>query len=212
MSIKIIIADDHPVVIEGVKSIISAGRGNIKIIGEYSNGRELLKDFARKRADVYILNISMPVLNGLETAEKLVKMYPEVKIIILSMYDNRGLVEKAVKCGVKGYVLKENAADEIVAAVIKIHKGGSFFSKQVKKYVTLKVSRKNNKRRVFLTGREKEILNLIARGLSNKEMAGRLGISLNTVHSHRKKIMKKLDIHKQADIIHYAIRVGISKL
>jgi len=208
-------ADDHPLVREGIKSIFTVGGKGIIITDEYSNGKELLKDFPRKRADVYILNISMPKLNGIETAARIIKSDATAKIIILSMYDNKHLVEKALKAGAKGYVLKENSADEIVLAVKKVYDGGCFFSGQIKEIIDRRVldkKRGKKKSKRSLTVRENEILDLIAEGFSNKEISVKLKITLNTVRTHRKTIMSKLNIHKQTSLVRYAIKAEIPEV
>lgn len=217
MSIKLLLADDHPVVREGIRSAIERSADDIEIVGEASNGKQVL-EFARKNpVDVYILDISMPILNGIETTIKLIKMNPDNRIIILSIHDSRSFVEKALYCGARGYLLKVNAVDDVIHAIHEVHKGRFFLSSSISKYIVNGFlsdlhKREINENLVRLTEREREVLQLIAEGFTNKEIASNLNLALNTVHVHRKNIMQKLDIHKHAGLIRYAIKEGIIKL
>ena len=218
MSIRVILADNHPVVREGLRyAVEKRGGEDVKIVGEASNGEEVLEISRKSPADVYILDASMPGLNGIDTAEKLMQAEPECRVIILSIYDSRTLVEKAFRCGVRGYILKESATDEVIQAIREVYKGRFFLSPVIAKYIvdgfTGKIqSRDGSDKEATLTKREREVLQLIAEGHTSKEIAAELNIYLNTVHVHRRKIMRKLDIHKQADLVRYAIKEGIAKL
>lgn len=217
MSIKVVLADDHAVVIEGMKAIIERKGQDIKVIGEADNGREVLKIAKKINADVYILDISMPLLNGIEATERLIKLNPKNRIIIFSIYDDRHLVEKVLKCGAKGYILKENAADELIHAVREVYKGNFFLSPSISKYIVQGfLGRKSNYKKkesiVKLTRKEREVLQLIAEGFSSKEIAKQLFVSLCTVRAHRNNMMHKLDIHRQAGLVRYALKEGISQL
>ena len=217
MSIKVILADDHPVVRDGIKSVINRKGSDIEVIGEASNGNEVLEMVKEDPADVYIIDISMPLLNGIETTERLIKMEPQSKVIILSIHDSRIFVEKALKSGAKGYILKESATEEVIHAIRDVYRGRFFLSPGVSKYIVHGFlgklhGYKKYKELVTLTRREREILQLIAEGYTSKEIASKLKLSVNTVRVHRKNIMKKLDIHKQADLIRYALKEGISNL
>lgn len=217
MSIRVIIADDHSVAREGVKAVIGREGKDIEVIGEASNGNDALKMAKNNPADIYILDISMPILNGIETTHRLIKMNPKSKIIILSIHDNRTFVEKALKYGAKGYVLKENAIEEIIQAIRQVYSNGFFLSPKVSKFIVQgflgkRYNYAEYKKTVHLTQKEREILQLIAEGFINKEMARQLNLSLNTVHVHRNNIMRKLDIHRQANLVRYALKEGISQL
>lgn len=216
MSIKVIIADDHTIVREGLKSLIDSMSKDIEIIGEASNGKEVLKMAENNPADIYILDISMPILNGIETTDRLIKMNSKNKIIILSRHDNKELVKKALEFGAKGYILKSNSGDELVNAINEVYKGSTFLSPKISDFIVegflgKKYHYKKKKEAVELTRREREILQLIAEGFSNKEISRKLNISSATVHVHRSNIMQKLNIHKQAGLIRYAIKEGISE-
>ena len=217
MDIEVILADDHAVVREGIKIAIEGKAEDIKIIAEASNGDEVLKIAKKDPADIYVLDISMPILNGIETTRRLKKRYPESKVIILSIHDEKIFVEKALKCGARGYLLKESATDEVIYAIREVHMGRFYLSPKVSKFVVQEfLGRRHNyalrEKVIGLTEREREILQLIAEGFSTKETAKKLEISLNTVHVHRNNIMHKLDLHKQADLIRYALKEGISYL
>jgi DNA-binding NarL/FixJ family response regulator len=135
MSIEVILADDHVVVRDGIKAVVERKGKDIKVIGEASDGHEVLEMAKRNPADVYIIDISMPILNGIETARKLLKKDPKSRIVILSMHDDRTFVEKAIECGVKGYILKENATEEILQAIREVYIGRFFLSPKISKYI-----------------------------------------------------------------------------
>jgi len=216
VSIDVIIADDHDVVRAGLKAVLTGSKKNIRVTGEAADGKEALNLAKKKPADVYILDISMPMLNGIETTARILKINFNSRIIILTMYDNVSFIEKVLTCGAKGYVLKENASEEIVRAVCEVHRGGCFLSPQVAKHVVKgfvgRIARQPELNFKKLTGREREILQQIAEGLSSKEIAVKLKVSFNTVLVHRNNIMKKLSLHKQAELIRYAIKEGITGL
>lgn len=217
MKVDIIIADDHTIIREGIKAVIKKMDMDIRVIGEASNGDELIKLADNNYADIYIIDISMPLMNGFETAEKLIRKYPKSKMIILSMHDSRVFVEKALRCGVKGYVLKDSTAEEITQAIIEVNAGRYYISPKISHYVVHGFlnnleKEKGNRKSQALTSTEKRVVQLIAEGFSNKEIASQLGISLNTAHVHRNNIMQKLNIHKQADLVRYALKEGISNL
>jgi len=217
MNIRVVLADDHPVVRAGLKSVIEKSGREITVVREAANGKEVLRIAENNGVDVFLLDIEMPFLNGLETAERLIKKDPKTKIIILSLHDARIYVDRAVRAGVKGYILKESATEDVIKAIEEVHRGRFFLSPAISKYIVDgflgKISDKKTKPASDgLTNREREILQLIGEGLTNKEIALRLNIFLNTVQAHRRNLMQKLDIHKQADLIRYAIREGIAKL
>lgn len=216
MNIKIVIADDHAVVRDGIKALIERKSKDISIIKEVSNGKEVV-DFAKKgKADIYIMDISMPLLNGIEATQKLVRTDNDAKVIILSMYDDRMSVEKSLKAGAKGFIVKTSNIEQIIKAIKEVHEGKFYLCPKVSKYIVQgflsKSGHKKTRGKAELTPKEKEVLQLIAEGYSSKEIAKEFELSLNTVHVHRNNIMRKLDIHKQADLIRYAIKEGIAHL
>ena len=213
--IKVIVADDHAVVRDGIKAALERKAEDIKIVGEASNGKELIDIARTKKADVYIIDISMPVLNGIETVERLLKRNPKEKIVILSMHDDRSSVERAFKAGAKGFIVKISSFDEIIKAIKEVNAGRFYLCPKVSHYLVQGFLGKNpsaSRRSSGLTPKEREVLQLIAEGYSSKEIAKELNLALNTVHVHRNNIMGKLEIHKQADLIRYALKEGISQL
>lgn len=218
MSINVILADDHHMLRDGVKAIIKEAEKDIEIIGEASNGSEILKMAEKRPADVYVLDISMPILNGLDTADRLIKMNRNSKIIILSMHDDRNLVTRAFQSGIKGYLLKDNSSEELVNAICEVNGGKFYISSGISKFVVQgflgnkKDCISQSEGTTELTGREREILQLVAEGLSNKEISDKLNLSIHTVHSHRKNTLQKLDISKPIDIVRYAVKEGIVEL
>jgi len=215
--IKVLIADSHPVVREGLRSAILKEGGGIKVVGEASNGSEVLKIARDKKIDVFVLDIMMLVHNGIETASRLLDIIPEAKSIILSIYDNRMYVERALKAGAKGYILKESPTKEIIRAIREVHNGHYFLSPVVAKffingYIKKAGGRISGPSIVDLSKREKEVLQMVAEGMTSREIASTLSLSPNTVFVHKKNIRRKLDIHKQADLVRLAIKEGICKL
>jgi len=217
MRIRVLIADDHPVIIAGLRAIIEKKAEDIKVIGEASNGKEVLEIAKNYPPDVYILDISMPILNGIETASRLKKLNPRSNIIILSIHNSNAFVEKAFDSGAKGYILKESATEDIVYAIRKVYLGQYFLSPSISKvivngFLNRIEHRDRTKSVAVLTKKEMDILQLIGEGYTTKKIAQHLNISLYTVQVHRKNIMQKLDIHESANLIRYAIKEGISKL
>lgn len=213
MSIDVVLADDHAIVRQGLSAIISQEQ-DIKVVAEASNGKEAVDIARRISADIFIIDISMPILNGLEASSQIIQINPRNKIIILSMHDNRTFIERALSLGIRGYVLKDSAADEIIQAVRAVYKDEYFLSPRIstfviQDYIDSRGYKIGEKKIISLTEREREILQLIAEGYTNKEVAKHLNISLKTALAHRNNIMQKLGIHRQADLIKYALKEGI---
>jgi two-component system response regulator NreC len=168
-------------------------------------------------ADIYLMDISMPVLNGIETTTRLLKDDPSVKVIILSMYKDKVLVEKAIRSGARGYILKESATEEIVKAIDEVYAGRYYFSPEVSGYLVHGFLHGNEDggegdSEAALTDRQREILKLICDGYTEKEIGEELNISYHTVHVHKNNIMKALDIHSKAELIKYAVKHKIIQL
>lgn len=217
MSIKVLLADDHSIVREGIRSVIKMANCGIEVNAEASNGAEVIESARKDPSDIYILDISMPVLNGIETALKLRKIQPKAKIIFLSMHDNDNFIQKALECGAKGYLLKASAVDEAVIAIKTVYEGKIFLSPMISSIVLTGFLNKGslgNKKRSFsgLTNRERQVLQLIAEGFTNKEIALKLKFSFHTVHTHRVNIMSKLNLHTNAALVKFAVKEGISSL
>jgi DNA-binding NarL/FixJ family response regulator len=217
MAINIILADDHKIVRDGLKSVIRCLAQDIDIIGEASDGAAVIALAQKTPADVYVLDISMPHLNGIETCRKLKKLHPYSKVVMLSMHNEMRFIEEALRAGANGYLLKDNSTDELITAIRKVREGKFFLSPAISGFVVKGFLGKTRpeetpEKHRRLTSREKQILQLITEGLMNKEIAAKLKISMNTVHVHRNKIMDKLDIHRQAELIRFAIKEGITAL
>ena len=215
MSIKVVLADDHAIVRDGVRAVLERKGKDMEVVAEISNGKELVDWAAKHDADVYVVDISMPILNGIESTQKLTKMKPDAKVVMLSMYDDRVSVEKALKAGAKGFIVKVSTADEIVDAIREVSRGRFYLCSKVSKYIVQGFLGKTSPRKrdgSGLTPKEKEVLQLIAEGYSSKQIAKNFNLSLNTIHVHRNNIMRKLNIHKQAELVRYAIKEGIAQL
>lgn len=217
MNINVILADDHHLVREGLKSLLQRLSPDIRVVGEASNGKEAFELAKKGIADLYVFDIGMPILNGIEATAKVVRLNKKNKVIILSMYDDRTFLEKALKSGAKGYILKDSAGDELIYAIQQVSKGGYFISPKLSKYVVNGFVRKGQKTlgsdaRDPLSAKEKEVLQLVAEGRSDKEIAVQMKISSNTAHVHRTNIMRKLDLHKQTDLVRYALKEGLTQL
>jgi len=214
MSIKVILADDHAVVRDGVRAVVERRAKDIRIVGEASTGSEVLELSKDTSADVYVIDISMPGLNGIEVTDRLINNNPESRVIILSMHDNTAFVEKALRAGARGYIVKQSATEEVIHAIREVHKGDMYLSPRIAKYVVEGfLGRKGTDQApqeiVKLTRKEREVLQLIAEGASQKEIGVKLKISVNTVHVHTNNIMQKLDLHHKADLVRFALREGV---
>jgi DNA-binding NarL/FixJ family response regulator len=216
--IRVVLADDHPVVRDGLRLTIERSGQDIAVVGEAADGLEVLKAARTTRADVFILDITMPNLNGIETARELLKRMQAAKVIILSLHSTKAMVEAALAAGARGYLTKEMATRTVVEAVTEVHAGRYYLCPMVAHFVVeagfigRRGARQRGAVRVELTGQERKVLQLIAEGQSNKEIGTLLDLSFNTIHAHRNSVMAKLNIHKQADLVHYAIKAGIAKL
>lgn len=213
--IRLLLVDDHPLVREGLRSCLIQEK-NFEIAGEAADGEEAIRQTKSLLPDIVLLDLSMPGMNGLEAARILTKTAPKSKILILTMHDNKEYVRRMVATGVQGYVLKDSSPAELVAAITAVHRGETYFSKQISQAVmsdyVKTVRTKTKKGEVELSQRESEVLILITEGLSNKEIAKRLFVSVRTVETHRERIIRKLDIHTVAGLTRYALTKGIVKL
>jgi DNA-binding NarL/FixJ family response regulator len=209
--ISVLIADDHGIVREGLRRLLES-EADIEVCAEASDGREALELAEKHEADLVILDITMPRLGGLETLERLRAEHPGVKVILLSMHGDPHFIQSAVALGVDGYILKNGRASEVISAVRAVMKGGSYFSPPVAREIVEQVrSPKRGAGEPFttLSAREREVLHLIAEGLSAKEIARDLGISTKTVEAHRTSLMRKLGARKATELVRYALRHGL---
>jgi DNA-binding NarL/FixJ family response regulator len=209
--ISVLIADDHGIVREGLRRLLES-EPDIKVCAEASDGREALEMVEKHEPSLVILDITMPRLGGLEALERLRAEHPVVKVILLSMHGDPQFIRSAATLGVDGYVLKNGRASEVIDAVRAVMKGGSYFSPPVAREIVEQVrSPKRGSSEPFttLSGREREVLRLIADGLSAKEIASDLGISSKTVEAHRTSLMRKLGARKATELVRYALRHGL---
>ncbi|MGD9579666.1 MAG: response regulator [Syntrophorhabdus sp.] len=211
-SYRLVLADDHIILRDGIKHMVHE-KPDLEVVGEASNGLELLRLLNRKEADMILLDISMPGMRGLEAAQKIRGSHPEIKILILTMHKKRSYIRNALAAGVDGYLLKEAATgDELFEAITSVRKGGRYISKSLSGELTSEMitfyqgGREHSKE--VLTTREKEVLKLVAEGRESKEIADLLCISIYTVNNHRANIIRKLGMRKTADLVKYAIQEG----
>ena len=216
-TIKVLLADDHTIVRKGLHALLEA-ENDIEVVGEAEDGREALKKAERLQPDVVVMDIAMPGLNGLEATRQIKKHFPTIKVLILSMHTNEEYIFQTLRSGASGYLVKKAAPIDLVLAIQAVKRGESFLSPSISKTVIEEYIR-NAEKSVkegdpfeILTNREREILQLIAEGFSNREIAERLYISVKTVETHRAHIMEKLAIHSAAALTKYAIRKGLISL
>lgn len=209
-SIKVFIADDHQIIIDGLKSVLDEAR-QIEVVGYANDGKDTLERLDLITPDVLILDIEMPVFNGIEVTRQLKNNQNNIKIIILSMYNEPGLIKKLEAMGVDGFLLKNSDQEELVKAINTVVSGQKYFSSNLHQHQEKKAntfSEIPSREFIDLTTREIEILKLIAEGLSNKEIGEQLYISHRTVDTHRTNLMKKLGVNKIAGLIKFAIQNG----
>ena len=207
MPTQILLADDHQIVRDGIKAILE--REGYHVSAEASNGQEAVRLAIETHPDVAILDITMPVLNGLDAAREILQQLPRTKAILLTMHADKSYVLEGLKVGIKGFVTKTHAAGDLVRAVREVMKGSSHLSPEVSQAVIEAYQNDQNLFRDPLTPRERQVLQLIAEGNSSKQVASILNISINTAETHRNRILEKLDIHQTAGLVRYAIRRGL---
>ena len=213
MSLRVLVADDHPVVRGGLRKILEA-EPSAEVVGEAGDGRQAVKLALDLHPDVAVLDIGMPLLNGIEATRQIVKRAPQVKVLILSMQSNEAFIIRALRAGAKGYLLKDCVDVDLARGIRAVSQGKSFFSPAVAKvmlddYVRQMAENGITDRYDSLSEREREVFQLIAEGRANKEIAELLFISVSTVETHRAHIMEKLDLHSAAEIVLYAVRKGV---
>ena len=211
MLLRVLVADDHPIVRAGLRTLIES-RPGWQVCAEGANGRDAVEKAAKLKPDIAVLDVSMPVLNGIEATRQLRKVSPETEVLILTMHDAEQMVQQLIEAGCRGYILKDDADRNLLAALDALRRHKPFFSSRVAAGVAglmrtgtdLALSPRRSRGR--LTPREREIVQLLAEGKSNKEVAGVLGISVRTAETHRSNIMLKLDLHSVVDLVRYAVR------
>lgn len=205
----VLIADDHEIVRAGVRNLLESG--GYAVCGEASNGREAVKLAEDLQPDVVILDVTMPELNGIEAAKQVLKLCPETKVLVFTVHDAEQVVVQIFRTGAHGYILKSDAGRQLLDAVKCVLDGKHYFSSQVSEVIFDSVRNNNLPHTVAKdeekpTTRELEIIQLLAEGSSNKEVADKLGISVKTVETHRAAIMRKLGLHSIGELVRYAIR------
>ena len=211
--ITVLLADDHTVVRQGLRALLEAEE-DMSVIGEAENGRQAVQMVKRLQPDVVVMDIAMPTLNGLEATRQVTRESPKSKVLILSSYSDDEYVQQLTDAGAAGYLVKQTAAQDLVSAIREARKGNAFFSPAISKrllehYRASIGKPPGEKKNPKLTPRELEVLQLIAEGFANKQIAGELFISIKTVEKHRQQLMNKLDIHDVAGLTRYAISKGV---
>jgi len=212
--ISVLLAEDHAIVRQGLRLLVEAD-GDIEIVGEAKTGREAVQMTSDLRPEIVVMDIAMPLLNGLEATRQILKAFPTTKILILSAHSDPEYVEQVVKAGALGYLIKQSSGDVLAQAIRELNKGKTFFTPSIAKYLKEQYQKSSDgvglrkRNDTQLTSREAELLQLIAEGHANKQIASELGISIKTVEKHRQHLMEKLNIHEIAGLTRFAIAAGI---
>jgi len=211
--IQIVLADDHVVMRNGLRLLLER-QPDFEVTGEAGDGRTTVEICEAKRPDVVVLDIAMPQLNGIEAARQISAKLPQTAVVVLSMHSDEAYVLRALKAGARAYLLKDSAEADLIAAIRAVSEGKAFFSPSISKMLMDDYVRRLGQRGVedsyeLLTTREREILQLLAEGKSNKEVASILNMSLYTVETHRGNILQKLNLHSVPELILYAVRKGV---
>jgi two-component system, NarL family, nitrate/nitrite response regulator NarL len=212
--ITVLLAEDHEIVREGLRALLEH-EDDIEVIGEAQTGRQAVKLTGKLRPDVVVMDIAMPLLNGLEATRQILQARPAIKVLILSAHSDDAYIEQIVALGAAGYLIKQTSHDVLSRAIREVQKGKTFFSPSISKRLHHHYEKSSDRIGLLktkddqLSSRETEVLQLVAEGNVNKETAAELGISIKTVEKHRQNLMKKLNIHDTAGLTRYAIATGI---
>ena len=201
--VNILLADDHQIVIEGLKLILEV-KENFEIIGEVTDGRKVLDFLEKHKVDIVVLDINMPVMDGITCAKRIKDKYKNVKVIILTMYTQKSFIEEIIKIGIDGCLLKNNTGEELIEAIDRVHSGKSYYD-QIQSFY----SKEEEVKKYKLSEREIEIIRALSNGRTSTQIAEDLFISPHTVKTHRKNILKKLNLHNSTDLMKYALNNGI---
>jgi DNA-binding NarL/FixJ family response regulator len=213
---KVMLVDDHPLFREGIRALLSA-EPDIEVVGEAADGKQAI-DLAEKLSpDIIVMDLVMPGMNGMQAAQQLHDKHPEIKVLILSMYDDDEYIRQILKAGASGYVLKRAASDDLLRAIREVEKGGSALhptvaAKLIKDYIRSTKSTGQGDAGSSLTARESEVLKLVAEGHTNRQIADLLGLGRKTIDTHRTNVMRKLDLHDVTALVKYALKRGLINL
>lgn len=212
-NINVLLVDDHNIVRQGLKALLTA-EGDISVVAEAQTGREAVNLTAKLHPDVVIMDLAMPLLNGWEATRQILKAMPTAKVVVLSTYDDDDHVQQAIAAGAAAYLIKQTAAAELAKAIREVKKGNAYFSPAIAQRLREKTcaptaSPDTQAPNVELTVREAEVLQLIAEGFANKQIAAELGLSVKTIEKHRQQVMNKLHIHDTAGLVRHAAAKGI---
>lgn len=217
-NITVLLVDDHNIVRQGIKALLLA-EGDITILGESQSGREAVQMASQLRPQVVIMDLAMPLLNGAEATRQILKALPNARVVVLSSYGDDEHIQQAISAGAAAYLLKQTAASDLVKAIREVSSGNAYFSPAIAMRLREKTCSPVEQpatgvppKEVELTSREMEVLQLIAEGFANKQIAGELGLSVKTVEKHRQSVMKKLDIHDIAGLVRHAVSKGIIEM
>jgi len=203
----VVIADDHTMFREGIKALLEAAGFNV--VGEAENGQEAIRLARQHSPQVVVMDYSMPILNGIDAAKEIQRQSPDTLVVLLTMHEDEIYALEALKCGIRGYVLKHQAAADLVNAIREVLMGSIYLSPNISAAVVKALMTKQDGPAELLTGRERQVLQLIAEGNTTKEIAAMLHLSVKTAESHRSRIMSKLDMHNVASLVRYSIRQGM---
>jgi DNA-binding NarL/FixJ family response regulator len=207
MRIRVLLADDHMMVRQGIRALLE--KEGFDVVAEAMDGREAVRQAEKLEPDVAVLDIAMPLLNGIDAAREIRRVSPRTKTTLLTVHEETQYVVEALRAGVTGYVVKTKAAEDLVKAIREVSAGAVYMSPGVSREAVRAYLDGTEPSADGLTPREREVLQLVAEGKTTKEVAAVLGISVKTAESHRSRIMEKLDIHETASLVRYAIRLGV---
>lgn len=207
-TIRVLLADDHGMVRRGLAMILATDT-TMELAGEARNGNEVLELVEELKPDIVVMDISMPEINGIECTRMLAESSPQTKVIVLSMHRDPVYVREALRVGARGYLLKDDSEESLLSAVRNVSKGNAFLSPAIADVIVTDFRKHVSNPLDLLSAREREVLYLIAEGLTNKEVAKKLGLSVYTVESHRSRVMEKLNLQSSVDLVRFAIRHGL---
>jgi len=211
--IRVLVVDDHTIVRDGICALLGLA-GDIEVIGEAANGKEALEIVRELMPDVVLMDIAMPIMDGLEATRRIHKEFPKTKVLVLTQYDEKDYIFSIIEVGAQGFITKMAASSELAAGIRAVHRGDSFLSPSAARFLVEDYQqgvsvRKNHDPYEQLTNREREVLKLLAEGYTTQEIANMLVISIKTVEGHKTSLMAKLDIHNRIELVKYTLRKGI---